>query len=166
MPFDMAVSSKTPIGKSTYRSHSTKKSSKSSANNRNAAVAGALDEYTRSMREYLDHSDFKPDTSREGSPEFCWRELNELPKVELASASGTDNAASIDRRHSHDSYTSQQNYQHNHDHYQIRQYENKKTISETSDDDQIDKSLSRKVSSLRIGSGAVKKSSSKKYCVN
>lgn len=89
----MTVASKTPIQHHQHKPATKKSSLKSTltkAFSRHAATTGALDEYTRSMRNYLDHSDdvdLHGRSSREASPEFCWRDLNDihLPNTALAS---------------------------------------------------------------------------------
>ena len=89
----MTVASKTPIQHHQHKPATKKSSLKSTltkAFSRHAATTGALDEYTRSISEYLDHSDdvdLQGRSSRETSPEFCWRELNDihLPNNALSS---------------------------------------------------------------------------------
>jgi len=182
----MTVSPKSPIHHKAPRSQQRKKSpsAKSAAFGENfsryaASTGGALDDYTRSMRQYLDNgdADLKPRNSREASPEFCWRDLGELPQIPDDALSSRNNSLnpvlqpSEGRRESRDS-TAAQDQDQDQDHEQ-----------DDMADDHSTSSLSSHVSNLHISSNRHrtgrhdnrpqhdhhdfhhKKSSSKKYCV-
>lgn len=153
----MTVASKTPIQHHQHKPATKKSSLKSTltkAFSRHAATTGALDEYTRSMREYLDHSDdvdLHGRSSRETSPEFCWRDLNDihLPNTALSSNAiahrlaqqGGDSSYDSSRRESR-STNGHDPYPHGVDHDADDSNDEKE--SETS-------SLSSRISAMHIG---------------
>ncbi|KPI42516.1 uncharacterized protein AB675_9770 [Cyphellophora attinorum] len=111
MPTRFDMTATPPPSKSSSRSrhmlqYGIKKRAKSpahpSVSRSTTSSAAALDEYTRSMQHYLDHTDFKLEadhSSREGSPERVALTATQTMKILLAWRTASINSMSTTRTH-------------------------------------------------------------------
>jgi hypothetical protein len=165
-PTAVMTVSKTPIHHRPHKTATKKSSLKSTltaAFTRHAATSGALDEYKRSISDYLDHTDdidlshgqSRSRTSRSASPEFQWRDLADinLPNDALSTTSHHNNGISS----APPSTYSGTNGRHNSNASSFlpppRTAHSIHTVSDTSDDLNSDaSSLSSRISTLQISS--------------